>query len=86
MYGTKYAWTVVQVVPDFPRVHVTFADGTQHLFDLTSLFDRGRAFAPLADRVFFDQVGIVSGALTWPNGTDIAPAAMYREATGRSGW
>jgi hypothetical protein len=43
-------------------------------------------FRPLADRTFFDQVGIVNGALTWPNETDIAPDAMYGEATGRSGW
>jgi hypothetical protein len=86
MYGVKYAWTIVQVVPEFPCVRVTFADGTRHTFDLSHLFDRGPAFAPLADRAFFDQVGIIAGALTWPNGTDLAPDAMYREATGRSGW
>lgn len=47
---------------------------------------KGPMFRPLADRTFFDQVGIVNGALTWPNETDIAPDAMYGEATGRSGW
>jgi Protein of unknown function (DUF2442) len=47
---------------------------------------KGPMFRPLADRTFFDQVGIVNGALMWPNETDIAPDAMYGEATGRSGW
>jgi hypothetical protein len=30
MYGVKYVSTIVQVVPEFPCVNVTFADGTQH--------------------------------------------------------
>jgi hypothetical protein len=86
MYGTKYAWTIVQVVPDYPHVLVTFADGTYHSFDLSYLFDKGPAFRPIADRDFFARVGIIGGALTWPNETDIAPDAMYMEATGHSGW
>lgn len=85
-YGLKYAWKIVQVVPEYPAVRVLFADGTAHTFDLSPLFERGPMFQPLRDRKFFDQVGIVDGALTWPNEADISPDVMYEEATGRSGW
>jgi len=77
---------IVQVIPEYPRVHVTFADGTRHTFDLSHLFEKGPMFVPIADREFFSQVGIVNGALTWPNEADIAPDMLYEEATGRSGW
>lgn len=85
-YGLKHAWKVVQAVPDFPCVRVLFADGTAHTFDLGKLFESGPMFHPLRDRDFFHRVGIVDGALTWPNEADIAPDLMYEEATGRSGW
>lgn len=81
-----YAWAVVDVTPNYPTVDVVFADGTRHVFDLEHLFDRGPAFEPLRSPEFFNQVGIVDSALTWPNGTDIAPDWMYEQATGRSGW
>lgn len=86
MYGSKYAWVIVQAVPEYPRVHVTFADGTRHTFDLSDLAGRGPAFAPLADPDYFQRVGVVDGALTWPNEADIAPQMLYEQATGRSGW
>jgi hypothetical protein len=85
-YGLKHAWKIVQVVPEFPSVRVLFADGTTHRFDLSSLFERGPLFHPLRDRAFFDRVGVVNGALTWPNEADISPDTLYAQATGRSGW
>ena len=84
-YGAKYAWTIVQVLPEYPKVHVTFADGTCHAFDFRDLMD-SPAFKKLKDPQYFDLVGIVGGALTWPDEADISPEMLYEQATGRSGW
>lgn len=80
MYGLNQDWMVVRVAPDYPAVAVRFADGTEHRFDLSHLFDRPGVFASLRDPGFFSQVGVVNGAVTWPDGTDLAPDAMYEEA------
>lgn len=80
MYGLKEDWLVVRAAADYPAVTVTFADGTTHRFDLSHLFDRPGVFTKLRDPVFFSQVGVVNGALTWPDGTDLAPDAMYDQS------
>jgi hypothetical protein len=59
------------------RLDVTFADGLQ---GIVSVRDRlfGPVFEPLRDestfrQVFVDEFGVVS----WPNGADLAPDALY---------
>jgi hypothetical protein len=79
MYGLNVSWSVVQVTPDFPCINVLFADGSRKTIDLSSIIfkeDPG-VFLPLRDKDFFDQVGVVNGAVTWPNEADLAPDAMY---------
>jgi len=65
------------------RLAIKFDDGTSGEVDLsTRLF--GPMFEPLASdpdlfrRVFVDEFGAVS----WPNGADLAPDALYRQITG----
>jgi hypothetical protein len=59
------------------RLEVTFVDGRTVVVSLAErLF--GPVFAPLADEALFRQVTIDEfGAVSWPNGADLAPDALY---------
>jgi hypothetical protein len=72
--------TSVKALPDF-RLHVRFVDGTAGTVDLTTLIQSPGAgvFASLVDPVFFAQVFVEHGAVTWPGEIDLAPDAMYAE-------
>jgi hypothetical protein len=84
----RVPWHVIDVRPiGYSRLAVTFADGTRGEVDLSKLIARSDAgvFESLRDPATFSRVGIVRGAVSWPNGVDLAPDAMYDEikATGR---
>lgn len=69
-------WDVKTVKPlANHQIHVELADGRQGLFDLTPYLDHG-VFRELRDPVYFRRVGIQLGAVTWPNGQDIAPETL----------
>jgi hypothetical protein len=70
------------------RLVVTFADGTRGDVDLSRLIGRDDAgvFESLRDSVVFARVGIVHGAVSWPNGVDLAPDAMYDEIRATGHW
>jgi len=69
--------TKLKVLPGH-RLKVAFADGLSGVVDLSKdRFDG--VLAPLADEVFFAQARIRDGVVTWPNGAEIAPDAMYDE-------
>jgi Protein of unknown function (DUF2442) len=76
------AWRVVSAEP-LPgmRLHVTFKDGTSGEVRLQRFIEmpqvRGTIFEALRDPVVFQQVCVNLGAVTWPNGADLAPDAMY---------
>lgn len=57
-------------------IHVEFENGKQGNFDLTPYLDHG-VFRMLNNVEYFKQVGIVFGAVTWPDGQDIAPETLY---------
>jgi hypothetical protein len=63
------------------RLKVTFIDGTTGEVDMHGFLEspqvRGTIFEPLRDGEVFGQVRIELGAVTWPNGADLAPDAMY---------
>ena len=65
---------------------VRFADGSEGMVDLTVLVRAANAgiFADLKDEALFRAVCVEGGVVTWPNGVDLAPDAMYRaiRATG----
>lgn len=76
-------WRIVEVtpLPDF-ALNVKFADGTQGRVEMKSFLAAdlaGTVFAPLQDEAFFAQVGVQTGAVTWPGEIDLAPDTMYRE-------
>jgi hypothetical protein len=46
----------------------------------------GTLFEPLRDRDYFRQVRIELVAVTWPNGADLAPDAMYDAIRASGHW
>lgn len=72
-------WDVKLVKPlsDY-RIYVEVEDGRAGIFDLKPYLDHG-VFKELRDLAYFNQVGIVFGAVTWPNQQDIAPETLLAE-------
>lgn len=69
-------WDVksVKPLPDY-RIYVEIENGRKGTFDLKPYLDRG-VFRELLDLHYFNQVGIVLGAVTWPHEQDIAPTLL----------
>ena len=69
-------WDVktVKPLPDY-RIYVEVEDGRKGIFDLKPYLDFG-VFRELRDVHYFNQVGLVFGAVTWPNEQDIAPETL----------
>ncbi len=68
--------TQVKVLDNY-RLEVMFSDGVK---GIVSLADRlfGPVFEPLKDQSFFAKAQIDEfGVITWPNGADLAPDALY---------
>ena len=53
---------------------------------LASAQTDGTVFEPLRDPELFSQARIVMGAVTWPNGADLAPDAMHDEIRAKGVW
>ena len=72
-------WDVktVKPLPDY-RIYVEIKDGRKGIFDLKPYLDRG-VFRELRDVRYFNQVGILFGAVTWPHEQDIAPETLLAE-------
>jgi hypothetical protein len=73
---------IIEVTPlSGYRLQVAFEDGTAGIVDLSDDL-QGEVFEPLRDEAFFRQVGIDEfGAVTWPNGADLAPDGLYSDIT-----
>ena len=72
-------WDVTTVKPLAGyRIQVEIADGRKGIFDLKPYLDHG-VFRELRDVNYFNQVGILFGAVTWPNEQDIAPETLLAE-------
>lgn len=69
-------WTVKSVLP-LPdhRILVETEGGRKGVFDLKPYLDFG-AFRELRNPAYFNQVGILFGAVTWPHEQDIAPETL----------
>jgi hypothetical protein len=69
--------TLVKSLSDY-RIYVELRDGRQGIFDLKPYLERG-VLRELRDVHYFCQVGIQSGAVTWPNEQDIAPETLLAQ-------
>lgn len=72
-------WDVITVkpLPDY-RLYLEIQDGRKGFFDMKPYLGKG-AFQELREVPYFNQVGIVLGAVTWPNEQDIAPETLLAE-------
>jgi hypothetical protein len=72
-------WDVKSVKPlSGFRIYIETVSGQKGIFDLTPYLDHG-VFSELRDINYFNQVGIVFGAVTWPHDQDIAPETLLAE-------
>ena len=70
----------LSVLPEW-QLAVTFNDGLSGIVDVSVLvngLDAG-VFEALRDPAFFATAYLDCGAITWPNGADLAPDAMHKE-------
>lgn len=81
--------TIVKVlVPVFPVVELTFADGYKASMNLQYLLDKGKVFLPLRDESFFRTAhpGSSGGSLEWLTADgdeiDLCADALRMEAEG----
>ena len=60
------------------RMRLTFNDGTRKTVDLFPLLE-GPIFAPLRAPKYFElgRMDRDAGTITWPNGADFAPEALW---------
>ena len=62
------------------RLRLRFSDGNEGMHDFAaSVQEPGPMMEPLRDPAYFARVFLEFGALTWPNGFDIAPEWLRRE-------
>jgi len=66
-------------------VKVEFEDGTAGKVDLRKYVQEGTVFSKFSDPTYLKSMRIEYGTLVWGQGeVDIAPEALYEEATGRA--
>ena len=69
---------------------VRFAGGLTGVVDMRPLLARpdlgGTVFGPLRDLDMFMRARVEHGAVTWPNGADLAPDAMHDAIAARGAW
>jgi len=77
----------VSVLDNF-SLQVRFFDGTSGTVDMSPLIHSPTAgvFAVLADPDRFSQAYVELGTVTWPNGLDLAPDAMYAALKEEGSW
>lgn len=68
---------IVKPLPEY-RIYVELENGRKGIFDLKPYLDRG-VFREIRDVNYFNQVGILFGAVTWPREQDIAPETLLAE-------
>jgi Protein of unknown function (DUF2442) len=61
------------------RLRIEFNDGSEGVHDFSAMVQEpGPMLTPLRDEAYFARVFLEFGALTWPNGFDIAPEWLRR--------
>lgn len=59
--------------------HIMFDDGVEGEIDFSPYLSRGPVFEALKDGNLFRAATVEGGTISWPNGADIAPEALYEK-------
>jgi hypothetical protein len=62
------------------RLYIELVDGRRGILDMTPYLEHG-VFRELQDVAYFNRVGLLHGAVTWPHEQDIAPETLLAEMT-----
>ena len=74
----KLKWVVAACPLDGYRLHLTFNDGCQRIFDCLPLIEKYKLFAPLRDKEVFNRISLDGWTVCWLDGSiDIAPEHFY---------
>jgi Protein of unknown function (DUF2442) len=68
---------VVKPWPDY-RLYAEVQDGRKGIFDVKPYLEKGD-FRELKDVRYFNSVGIILGAITWPNEQGFAPGTLLAD-------
>lgn len=68
---------IVKPLPNF-QIYVEIEDGRKGIFDMNPYLHLG-VFQELQNINYFNRVGILFGAVTWPHEQDIAPETLLAE-------
>lgn len=64
---------------DNRTLELAFSDGSLGRWSVDALVARDTVLTrPLADPAYFRRAFVEAGALAWPNGLELAPAALHR--------
>jgi hypothetical protein len=58
------------------KLEITFSNGEVGVYDCSPLLNFG-VFTELKDKIYFQQVRVVSGTVVWPHEQDICPDTLY---------
>ena len=73
-------WVVAAQALDGYRLHLTFNDGNQRIFDCLPLIKQYPIYSPLLNRDVFVQFNLDGWTVAWLDGTiDIAPEHLYEK-------
>ena len=74
-------WDVNVIKPKFSyRIYVEIADGEKGLFDLKAYLNKG-VFKELKNINYFNQVGILFGAITWHSIITLQKGILKKDAS-----
>lgn len=72
-------WDVTLVKPlDNYQLYVEVRNGQKGVFDMNPYLEKGM-FRELKNPEYFNRVSVLLGAVSWPNGQDIAPETLLAE-------
>jgi len=71
---------VVAVMPtDDYKLHLTFTNGEQRIFDVRPLLEMD-VFKALINKSLFQMVKVAYGSVLWPQDIDYCPDTLYAES------
>mgnify|MGYP003292282696 FL=1 len=80
--NNELKWVIEAKILEDYKLHLTFNDGKQCIFDCLTLIEQYKIFAPLRDKEIFKCFNLDGWTISWANGTiDIAPEYLYEKST-----